>query len=95
MINVSFSRILSKLISANTRRATNLHVQIHATQLAWGITTDQISLLIRLFKNHYQENLVIGQKVTVLKPPSSTDLSCEYAITYYVHNIIVAIPKKR
>ncbi|RVE51489.1 hypothetical protein evm_003890 [Chilo suppressalis] len=41
-------RVLTRLVSANTRRATGLSVQLRSSKLAWGVTNDQLVLLLRL-----------------------------------------------
>ncbi|CAG9782387.1 unnamed protein product [Diatraea saccharalis] len=41
-------RVLTRLVSANTRRAIGLSVQLRSSKLAWGVTNDQLVLLLRL-----------------------------------------------
>ncbi|KAJ2954658.1 hypothetical protein O0L34_g2954 [Tuta absoluta] len=43
-------RVLAKLASANTRRANSFEVEMITKKLAWGITTAQLLLLLRLVK---------------------------------------------
>ncbi|CAH0578321.1 unnamed protein product [Chrysodeixis includens] len=43
-------RVLTRLVSANTRRATNLSVQLRSNRLAWSVTSDQLTLLLRLIR---------------------------------------------
>ncbi|XP_063634454.1 uncharacterized protein LOC134805094 [Cydia splendana] len=43
-------RILTRLVSANTRRASCLTVQLRSSKLAWGVTSEQLTLLLRLLR---------------------------------------------
>ncbi|XP_037868646.1 uncharacterized protein LOC101746464 isoform X2 [Bombyx mori] len=43
-------RVLTRLVSANTRRASSLSVQLRSSKLAWGVTSDQLTLLLRLIR---------------------------------------------
>ncbi|KAL4717819.1 hypothetical protein ACJJTC_000968 [Scirpophaga incertulas] len=43
-------RVLTRLVSANTRRASSLNVHLRSVKLAWGVTSDQLVLLLRLFR---------------------------------------------
>ncbi|KAH9643537.1 hypothetical protein HF086_016744 [Spodoptera exigua] len=45
-------RVLTRLVSANTRRATSLNVQMRSSKLAWSVTNEQLTLLLRLVKEH-------------------------------------------
>ncbi|KAJ0183610.1 hypothetical protein K1T71_000033 [Dendrolimus kikuchii] len=48
-------RVLTRLVSANTRRASSLSVQLRSTRLAWGVTSDQLTLLLRLTRERNPE----------------------------------------
>ncbi|KAJ8737284.1 hypothetical protein PYW07_000555 [Mythimna separata] len=43
-------RVLTRLLSATTRRATSLDVQLRSGKLAWSVSNDQLELLLRLIK---------------------------------------------
>ncbi|CAH0716660.1 unnamed protein product, partial [Brenthis ino] len=43
-------RVLTRLISANTRRARSLSVQLLSSRLAWGVNNEQLLLLLRLIR---------------------------------------------
>ncbi|XP_063374098.1 intermembrane lipid transfer protein VPS13B [Cydia amplana] len=43
-------RILTRLVSANTRRASCLTVQLRSSKLAWGVSSEQLTLLLRLLR---------------------------------------------
>ncbi|KAM3969019.1 vacuolar protein sorting 13B [Aphomia sociella] len=43
-------RVLTRLVSANTRRASSLSVQLRTSRLAWGVTSEQLVLLLRLLR---------------------------------------------
>ncbi|XP_052752571.1 intermembrane lipid transfer protein VPS13B isoform X4 [Galleria mellonella] len=43
-------RVLTRLVSASTRRASSLSVQLRSTRLAWGVTSEQLVLLLRLMR---------------------------------------------
>ncbi|KAF9807645.1 hypothetical protein SFRURICE_008858, partial [Spodoptera frugiperda] len=53
-------RVLTRLVSANTRRATSLDVQMRSTKLAWSVTNEQLTLLLRLIKE---------RPITTVTPP--------------------------
>ncbi|XP_022832298.1 uncharacterized protein LOC111360569 [Spodoptera litura] len=53
-------RVLTRLISANTRRATSLNVQLRSSKLAWSVTNEQLALLLRLIKE---------RPITTVTPP--------------------------
>ncbi|KAF9416118.1 hypothetical protein HW555_006441 [Spodoptera exigua] len=53
-------RVLTRLVSANTRRATSLNVQMRSSKLAWSVTNEQLTLLLRLVKE---------RPVTTVTPP--------------------------
>ncbi|XP_038216589.1 uncharacterized protein LOC119835687 [Zerene cesonia] len=54
-------RVLTRLVSANTRRARSLSVQLRSSRLAWGVTSEQLVLLLRLLKE---------RSLVDIKPPS-------------------------
>ncbi|CAG4977886.1 unnamed protein product [Colias eurytheme] len=54
-------RVLTRLVSANTRRARSLSVQLRSSRLAWGVTSEQLVLLLRLLKE---------RSLADTKPPS-------------------------
>ncbi|XP_060809400.1 uncharacterized protein LOC106130565 isoform X3 [Amyelois transitella] len=43
-------RVSTKLVSANTRRASSIAVQLRSSKLAFSVTNDQLVLLIRLLR---------------------------------------------
>ncbi|XP_028176967.1 uncharacterized protein LOC114364842 [Ostrinia furnacalis] len=43
-------RVLTRLVSAKTRRASSLSVHLRSSKLAWGVTSDQLILLLRLLR---------------------------------------------
>ncbi|CAG9558247.1 unnamed protein product [Danaus chrysippus] len=43
-------RVLTRLVSANTRRARSLTVQLRSGKLAFGVTSEQMVLLLRLIR---------------------------------------------
>ncbi|KAG6459378.1 hypothetical protein O3G_MSEX011352 [Manduca sexta] len=54
-----YLRVLTRLVAANTRRASSLSVQLRSTKLAWSVTSDQLTLLLRLMR----------ERTAVYKPP--------------------------
>ncbi|XP_061707410.1 intermembrane lipid transfer protein VPS13B isoform X2 [Cydia pomonella] len=48
-------RILTRLVSANTRRASCLTVQLRSSKLAWGVTSEQLTLLLRLLRERQNQ----------------------------------------
>ncbi|KAI8430532.1 hypothetical protein MSG28_000769 [Choristoneura fumiferana] len=47
-------RVLTRLVSASTRRASNLSVQLRSSKLAWSVTSEQLTLLLRLLRERTQ-----------------------------------------
>lgn len=43
-------RVLTRLVSANTRRARSLTIQLRSGKLAFGVTSEQMVLLLRLIR---------------------------------------------
>ncbi|XP_045784582.1 vacuolar protein sorting-associated protein 13B [Maniola jurtina] len=43
-------RVLTRLVSASTRRARSLSVQLVSRRLAWGVNSEQLLLLLRLLR---------------------------------------------
>ncbi|CAH2103447.1 unnamed protein product [Euphydryas editha] len=43
-------RVLTRLVSVNTRRARSLSVQLLSSRLAWGVNSEQLVLLLRLLR---------------------------------------------
>ncbi|XP_075990406.1 vacuolar protein sorting 13B isoform X2 [Anticarsia gemmatalis] len=66
-------RVSTRLVSANTRRATSLNVQLRSTKLAWSVTSDQLTLLLRLVRERAHESPHKTQpaapKQTASQPP--------------------------
>ncbi|XP_049885072.1 intermembrane lipid transfer protein VPS13B isoform X3 [Pectinophora gossypiella] len=58
-------RFLTRLVSANTRRASSISIQFRSVKLAWGVTNEQLLLLLRLLK----EQEVVDARAT---SPSAT-----------------------
>ncbi|VVC87786.1 unnamed protein product [Leptidea sinapis] len=50
-------RVLTRLISANKRRARSLTVQLRCSRLAWGVTSEQLLLLLRLLKERPPQDI--------------------------------------
>ncbi|XP_063545729.1 uncharacterized protein LOC134753720 [Cydia strobilella] len=48
-------RIVTRLVSANTRRASCLAVQLRSSKLAWGVTSEQLTLLLRLLRERQNQ----------------------------------------
>ncbi|XP_059059916.1 intermembrane lipid transfer protein VPS13B [Achroia grisella] len=49
-------RVLTRLVSASTRRASSLGVQVRSSRLAWGVTGEQLVLLLRLLRERPADN---------------------------------------
>nr|XP_049694087.1 intermembrane lipid transfer protein VPS13B isoform X1 [Helicoverpa armigera]XP_049694095.1 intermembrane lipid transfer protein VPS13B isoform X1 [Helicoverpa armigera] len=64
-------RVLTRLVSANTRRATSLNIQLRSSKLAWSVTNEQLVLLLRLIKERPMTNTKIPPPPKQSAPPDS------------------------
>ncbi|CAB3258844.1 unnamed protein product [Arctia plantaginis] len=58
-------RVLTQLVSANCRRASSLNVTLRSSKLAFSVTSDQLTLLLRLMKERVPSEL--AQQATAAK----------------------------
>ncbi|XP_045489894.1 vacuolar protein sorting-associated protein 13B isoform X1 [Pieris rapae] len=49
-------RVLTRLISAKTRRASSFSVQLRSSLMSWGVTNEQLELLLRLCRDNALSN---------------------------------------
>ncbi|CAK1588013.1 unnamed protein product [Parnassius mnemosyne] len=45
-------RVVTRLVSATLRRARGVSVRARAARLAWGVSSEQLGLLLRLLREH-------------------------------------------
>lgn len=76
-------RVLTQLVSANCRRASSLNVTLRSTKLAFSVTSDQLTLLLRLMKERVPEDP--AQQPSV----SKSTLSSQTGTLYSIHTSIL------
>ncbi|XP_041987845.1 vacuolar protein sorting-associated protein 13B isoform X2 [Aricia agestis] len=73
-------RVLTKLVSASKRRATSLCIQLRSSKLAWGVTNEQLVLLLRLLRERPPETpaqLPVRQNTTQAAPTNASTSTSE------------------
>ncbi|CAK1554618.1 unnamed protein product [Leptosia nina] len=65
-------RVLTRLVSAKTRRASSFVVQLRSSLMSWGVTSEQLELLLRLLRDNPLANrkpMSPAPKQSFMQPP--------------------------